>query len=160
AGQRIVISMTSTAAPAFTPLIILQNPGGTITFGSSCSSSGVACLPQNGTNGGAFLLPETGTYTIEATSSFSNNFGSYSLTLSTVFSLTIIKSGSGLGTVTSNPAAITCGSGCTAFFTPGTSVTLNANAATGSNFNTGWSGAGCSGSGQCAVVINGDISVS
>jgi List-Bact-rpt repeat protein len=59
------------------------------------------------------------------------------------FSLSIIKAGTGSGTVSSNPAGINCGSTCSAIFNSGTSVTLSATAAAGSTF-AGWSGTGCS----------------
>ena len=52
--------------------------------------------------------------------------------------------GTGSGSVTSAPAGITCGSGCTATFDPGQSVTLTAAPEPGSRF-AGWSGA-CTGS--------------
>ena len=60
------------------------------------------------------------------------------------FTLTVVKAGTGSGTVTSSPAGITCGSTCSALFASGTSVTLTATADSGSTF-AGWSGEGCSG---------------
>ncbi len=58
--------------------------------------------------------------------------------------LTVTKSGTGTGTVTSNPAGINCGSICSAAYDGNTSVTLTAIPATGSVF-VGWSGdADCS----------------
>jgi hypothetical protein len=71
---------------------------------------------------------------------------------STQVTLTVMKAGSGSGTVTSTPAGITCGSICSAAFAQGTSVTLTASAASGSTF-TGWSGEGCSGTGTCLVSM-------
>ncbi|HPS77964.1 MAG TPA: M6 family metalloprotease domain-containing protein, partial [Thermoanaerobaculaceae bacterium] len=59
----------------------------------------------------------------------------------------------GLGTVTSSPAGINCGSTCAKMFQYGTTVTLYAAPAAGQEF-VGWSGA-CSGSGTCAVEIAG-----
>lgn len=53
--------------------------------------------------------------------------------------LTVGKTGTGTGTVTSSPAAITCGGTCTASLAPETTVTLTATADSGSAF-TGWSG--------------------
>jgi plastocyanin len=70
------------------------------------------------------------------------------------FGLTISRSGTGSGTVTSTPAGISCGSTCNASYTDGTSVTLTANPATGSTFS-GWSGA-CSGTGSCTVTMSAD----
>jgi hypothetical protein len=55
------------------------------------------------------------------------------------FVLSITKSGSGSGTVSSNPVAVNCGTNCNATLTTGATVTLVATAAAGSSF-TGWSG--------------------
>src|SRR5207247_9764469 len=75
-----------------------------------------------------------------------------------LYTLTVTKTGSGGGTVTSSPAGIICGATCSASFASGTSVTLTATPASGSVF-TGWSGAGCSGTGSCAVTMNAAQSV-
>ncbi len=72
--------------------------------------------------------------------------------------LTITKSGSGSGTVSSSPAGINCGTTCSAAFDSNTSVTLSAVASSNSNFG-GWSGGGCSGSGPCVVTMNAAMSV-
>lgn len=69
------------------------------------------------------------------------------------YTLTVNKSGTGEGTVTSSPSGINCGSDCKEAYKSGTVVTLSATADTGSNF-TGWSGGGCEGNGQCVVTIN------
>jgi uncharacterized repeat protein (TIGR02543 family) len=67
--------------------------------------------------------------------------------------LTVSKTGTGSGTVSSMPAGIDCGSTCSASFNYNTSVTLTATAATGSTF-TGWSGGVCSGSlSTCTVSM-------
>jgi len=58
------------------------------------------------------------------------------------YSLTVALSGS--GSVSSAPAGLDCGATCSASFAQGTSVTLTAMAASGTNFS-GWGGA-CSGS--------------
>src|SRR5512145_3319974 len=67
------------------------------------------------------------------------------------FTLSVSKTGSGSGTITSNPAGIDCGNTCSASFANNTSVTLSAAASGGSTF-TGWSGA-CSGTGTCTVAM-------
>jgi hypothetical protein len=66
--------------------------------------------------------------------------------------LTVSKSGAGAGTVASAPGGINCGGTCAAAFTSGTSVTLTATPASGSEFK-GWTGA-CSGAGACTVTMS------
>lgn len=67
--------------------------------------------------------------------------------------LVVEKSGTGSGTVTSDPAGIDCGSACNALFAEDTEVELTAAPASGSTF-TGWSGSGCSGTGTCTVTMS------
>ncbi len=64
----------------------------------------------------------------------------------------------GSGTVRSSPAEILCGSTCSGVFDWGTTVTLTASPAKNFAF-TGWSGAGCSGTGACHVLMGGARSV-
>lgn len=74
--------------------------------------------------------------------------------------LTVTKSGSGSGSVTSSPFGIQCDGSCPsdqAPFIAGTQITLTAVENAGSIF-TGWSGA-CTGTGTCAVSVNGNTSV-
>ena len=60
------------------------------------------------------------------------------------FSLNVVKSGAGSGTVTSTPAGIRCGTMCHGTFLTGTGVSLSP-APAASSFFAGWSGdAGCS----------------
>ena len=73
------------------------------------------------------------------------------------FALNVKMEGTGTGTVTSRPKGINCGSVCSASLLEGTAVTLTAKAAKGSVF-AGWNG-GCSGTGQCKVTMNGNVSV-
>ncbi len=67
--------------------------------------------------------------------------------------LTVSKTGSGSGTVTSAPAGIDCGTTCSYAFVKNAVVTLTATPTEGSAF-TGWSGAGCSGIGTCSVTMD------
>jgi List-Bact-rpt repeat protein len=67
------------------------------------------------------------------------------------FDLTVRKAGTGSGYV-GGGSAIDCGPTCVASFSQNTQVTLLAVADDGSEF-AGWSGGGCSGSGQCAVTV-------
>jgi Divergent InlB B-repeat domain len=66
--------------------------------------------------------------------------------------INVSTSGTGDGTVTSNPVGINCPVGCEAELNSGASVTLTANPEPGSAF-VGWSG-GCSGTGSCQVILN------
>jgi hypothetical protein len=69
------------------------------------------------------------------------------------FVLTVGKTGTGGGTVTSSPAGISCGTDCSEAYDAHTVVTLTAAAAADSVFLS-WSGGGCSGTGTCAVTMN------
>ncbi len=67
--------------------------------------------------------------------------------------LNVSKTGTGVGTVSSNPTGIACGTDCSEAYTTNTVVTLTAQASAGSAF-TGWSGA-CSGTATtCSVTIS------
>ena len=73
--------------------------------------------------------------------------------------LTVTLGGSGFGTVTSDPSGISCPGTCAADFATGSTVTLSATATNGSTL-TGFTGAGCSGSGStCVVAMVGNPSV-
>jgi len=69
------------------------------------------------------------------------------------FTLTVVNSGAGSGTVTSTPAGINCGSTCSASYSSGTVVTLTATPNSASTF-TGWSGACQNASGTCVVTMS------
>jgi hypothetical protein len=71
----------------------------------------------------------------------------------TTNTLTVRKSGTGSGTVTSIPSGIACGSDCTESYSTPVSVTLTATADTGSTF-TGWTSGGCSGTAPCTVTTD------
>lgn len=73
-------------------------------------------------------------------------------------SVSVSVSGNGLGTITSAPVGINCGTTCSAAFNLGTRVILTAIAGTNSAF-AGWSGA-CSGTGSCTFTVKGTESVS
>jgi len=74
------------------------------------------------------------------------------------FTLTVAKSGTGSGTITSSTSGIECGSTCSATYTGGTTVTLTAKPDSGHSF-AGWSGGGCSGTLECIAIVNADTTV-
>ncbi len=73
----------------------------------------------------------------------------------TLYALTVTRSGSGSGAVTSSPAGIDCGATCSASLSG--SATLTATPASGSTF-AGWSG-DCTGTGSCVVAMSAAKSV-
>ncbi len=145
---------------------------GTITSGdgTTCTASAPAC---------SFPYGCSSNLTLTATPSAGSRFAGWSggctgasptCTLTSVtrsaeaafelapsYSLTVTRSGTGAGTVTSRPGGIDCGVSCSTSLAPGTVVTLSATAATGSTF-VGWSGA-CTGTGSCLLTITADRSV-
>ena len=68
------------------------------------------------------------------------------------YDLAVAKAGSGSGTVSSTTPGIDCGATCTRSYLDYQSVTLTADAATGSTF-AGWTGA-CSGTGTCTLAMS------
>ena len=74
------------------------------------------------------------------------------------YTLSLAKTGSGSGTMTSFPAGIDCGATCSQAYPNGTIVTLTATPAAGSLF-AGWTGGGCSGTGKCVSTLGGNTSV-
>lgn len=74
-----------------------------------------------------------------------------------LYTLTVSKTGTGDGTVTSNPAGINCGGTCSADFIDGTFVTLTASVS-GNNAFFGWTGdcSSCGNSTDCTVKMTYD----
>ena len=68
------------------------------------------------------------------------------------YQVSVSLAGEGSGSVTSDPAGISCPGDCTEPYTYGTVVTLTATPAVGSTF-AGWSGA-CTGTGTCVVTVD------
>ena len=72
-------------------------------------------------------------------------------------SLSALTTGTGNGTISSQPTGIDCGSTCQASFNYGSAITLTATPDASSIF-AGWSG-DCAGTGTCQVTMNGAKSV-
>ncbi len=116
---------------AFVTLQAAARPGSTFTgWSGACSGAGACTVTMDGAR--------------SVTATFAAN----------PKTLTVSRAGNGVGSVTSSPAAVACGSTCSAAFAHGTPVVLAAVAAPGSTF-TGWSGA-CSGTRGCTLTMDAD----
>ena len=161
--------VTLACKPLVTLTVTKTGPGsGTVTSnvpgiscGSSCSHAFVAAtvVTLTATSAGDFFAGWSGacsgfgpcTVTMNAAASVTANFA-----LVAEEALTVTKTGSGAGTVTSNIAGISCGSTCSHDYPAGTAVTLTATSA--NDIFTGWSGA-CSGTGPCTLTMNAPANV-
>ena len=111
-------------------LTAAAGPGSLFGGWTGCSGSGVTCTV-------------TVTSDLEVTAGFDLQQAGVSVT----------RSGSGTGTVTSQPYGIECGVDCTAAFPVGAQVTVTALPAPGSAF-TGWSGACTGAEPVCTLTIS------
>jgi hypothetical protein len=109
--------------------------------------------------GGDHHLPEWITTDLDGNPRISGpavDMGAYEAVVT--YQMTVTKAGTGGGQVTSSPAGIDCGGTCVYDFDYNTVVTLTAVVDSGSTFD-GWSGAGCSGTGDCVVTMDAEKSV-
>jgi hypothetical protein len=74
------------------------------------------------------------------------------------FDLTVSRSGTGTGTVTSSPSGINCGGDCAESFVSGTTVVLTATPTGGSSF-VKWTGCNAVNKKTCTVYMTGDRTV-
>ena len=130
--------------------------GATATFTASATVS--ASVGSTITNTATVATPPGAT-----DSDTSNNSDTSINSVNTLFNLTVNKdnTNSGLGSVASSPASISCGTGCntqTASFASGTNVVLTAVARAGDTF-VGWTGACTGNSSTCTVAVNADTTV-
>ena len=145
---------------------VVSNPAG-INCGTDCaetypSGSTVTLLAIAGASSlfQSWTGPCTGgspscTVTMDATKTAVANF----VTSASATSVTVVKAGAGSGTVVSTaPLGLNCGANCTASFTQGTAVTLQAVANAGSIF-AGWSLATCPGVGNCTFTLSNNTTI-
>ncbi|MFZ1494731.1 MAG: reprolysin-like metallopeptidase, partial [Candidatus Competibacter denitrificans] len=153
------VTATFTAIPKYT-LMVYRSGSGTV----ASTSAGIAC----GTDCSEAYEANT-VVTLTATPAAGYRFGGWSgacvgtgecaVTMAAAKSVTatfianpvLTVSRSGLGTVTSAPAGIACGTDCSEAYEANTVVTLTATPAAGYRFG-GWSGA-CVGTGECTVTM-------
>ena len=136
---------------------VYSTPAG-VTCGTACSASfpsgTVVTLVADVAAGSSFAgwsgaCTGTGPCTVTMSSARSVS-ATFNTTDGTTYALNVTKSGSGSGTVASNPVGISCGSTCSATFNSGVAVTLTATPASGSTF-AGWSGA-CTGTAPTCIT--------
>jgi List-Bact-rpt repeat protein len=156
-GNDTTVSTTLSAGSAESAQLTAFDlpPGATASFNpTSVTAGGSSTLTL--TAGASTPL---GTYTVEVagTAPSAVHATTVSFTVAAGHKLTVAKSGTGAGTVTSNPAGVNCGSTCSFSYLDGAAVTLTATPAAGSAFG-GWSGA-CSGTGSCPLTMSADRSV-
>ena len=108
-----------------------------------------AALPS-----GQSVITATATDAAGNTSEFSQ-----CVTASLPVALTVVKNGSGSGSVTSSPAGVNCGATCSASFGAGTPVTLTATPSSLASTFTGWLGSGCTGISACTKTLSAAASV-
>ncbi len=163
------------APPPPNPVLTVQKSGagsGTVTSNPSGIDCGADCNEAYA-NGTAVTLTATATGGSNFTGWGGACYGTGTCTVSMVlnrsvtasfepvgltYTLSVAKSGTGAGTVTSLPAGINCGTDCSEAYLSGTSVALTAAPTSGSTF-TGWSGA-CSGTdATCTVTMSAARSV-
>ena len=104
---------------------------------------------------GQSVLTATATDSGGSTSEFSQ-----CVTAALPVTLTVVRNGSGSGTVTSSPAGINCGATCTVTFPAGAAVTLTATPTSAASTFTGWLGSGCTGTLPCTRTLNSTANVS
>jgi Divergent InlB B-repeat domain len=164
------VGAVETGPPPAPPVIVLDvgkfgHGAGTVTSSPAGINCGVDCGEEfeAGKEVTLTATPSAGSTFSGWTGGGCSGTGTCKVTMSasmTVFAtfslpsklLTVVKAGAGSGTVTSGPGGISCGATCAADFETGETVTLSATSANGSTF-TGWSGGGCSGTGNCQVTI-------
>ncbi len=167
-GGNFISPFATTPGTSYPLTVTKSGTGsGTVTSSTGGIACGATCGPVNIASGTAVTLtaaPASGS-TFGGWGGACTGTGSCIVTMTAArsvtatfngpsgFALTVTKSGTGTGTVTSSTGGISCGSTCSATYTSGTVVTLTAAAASGSTFAS-WSGA-CTGStATCTVTMS------
>ncbi len=154
------LTVENVSAPQFTLNVSKSGTGsGTVTSSPAGISCGSACSATYNENtvitltatpaaGSVFVGFSGSTDCSDGEVQMRNNrncIATFDLEPTATHTLTVSKTGTGSGTVTSSPAGISCGSACSAEYEENTVIALTATPAAGSIF-VGWSGsAGCGG---------------
>lgn len=155
-------SVSASFAPKTFTLSVTRTGAGTVTSSTGGIYCGLACSSSimSGTtvtltavaDSGSTLASWTGCDSVSGNTCTTTISSAKNISVSFNPSLSVAKSGTGSGTITSNVGPINCGSTCTATYSTGSSVSLSATPATDSIF-AGWTGA-CSGTGSCTVTMD------
>jgi Divergent InlB B-repeat domain len=150
AGNHDIVNALETGTGGINLDSLADNGGPTQTMALGADSAAIDHIPIStglcpSTDQRGFLRPDDGESACDA--------GAYESGSGLPVALTVVTAGGGSGTVTSSPAGIDCHSTCSRSFSVGTVVTLTATPAAGSTF-AGWSGGGCSGTGDCQVTMS------
>jgi len=168
ASATYTIQQQQVATPTFSPAGGTYT--GTVTVAISDATSGATIhyttdgstpTTSSAVYAGALTFTQTTTLKAMAAASGMTNSGVASATYTIQqqkFTLTVSKIDLGIGTVTSSPAGINCGSTCSASYVSGTTVTLTATPGLLSGFG-GWSGCDSVSGNTCTVNMNSARSV-
>ena len=160
-GTGTVTTYALTVAKAGTGAGTVTSSTGGINCGTACAASFTSgttvTLTATAASGSTFAgwsgacTSTTGTCAVTMTAARAVT-ATFDTSGGTSYALTVTRTGTGSGTVTSSSGGINCGTTCAASLASGTTVTLTATAASGSTF-AGWSGACTSTTGTCAVTM-------
>jgi alpha-tubulin suppressor-like RCC1 family protein len=138
---------------------VTSSPAG-INCGADCSepyASGTGVTLTASATGGSTLAGWSGCDTVSGATCTVTMNAARTVTATfnppPSFVLTVTKSGTGSGTVTSSPTGISCGADCSEPYNSGTGVTLTASAAGGSIF-AGWTGCDTVSGTTCTVTMS------
>jgi endo-1,4-beta-xylanase len=153
---------TLTAAKAGTGSGTVTSSVGGINCGATCTASiasGTAvtltATPASGSSFTGWSGACTGTGSCIVTMTANQSVTATFAATTTNYTITVVKNGTGSGTVTSSVGGINCGSTCSATVAAGTVVTLSAAAASGSVY----AGSSACSSASCPVTVNGNVTV-
>jgi sugar lactone lactonase YvrE len=150
----IVSGPTNPTAATVASLAFASTEPGVVHF--SCQLDTAGFSPCSSPRSYGSLASGGHSFQVTATDQFGDTSAptTYTWTVTGLVALTVVRQGTGSGSVVSAPAGIACGATCSASYEAGTIVTLTATPEAGSVF-TGWNGGGCGGSGVCVVGMTG-----
>ena len=132
---------------------------GSIVLASKSTAGAQASVNPNYTsavsNGGAYVVWDSTSDTYVGAATDTNGAADVFLHefSQPTFALSVATAGTGSGSVSSNPAGISCGADCAESYASGTSVTLTATPDSSSAF-TSWSGCDSSSGNECTVGMS------